>query len=426
MLSLFSVSYGKGVYAVMFGLCVALLIGPLMLPGHALAAGEGGDDGALCIAVAGPMSGPEKRHGEETVKIVTMRVEQFNKSGGVNGEKIRVLAFDDKNDVENAEKAARKIAGNNNILLVIGHRYSGASIAAGRIYKKHRIPAITASATAEMVTRDNDWSFRTIFNNQQQGSLLATYVCRILGRNIASIIYDEDAFGRGLTKSFENASQEFGLTVNYKWGFDRKRDDLEKQLSDIVDELKEARNCGIVFLAVHERQGASLIRKIREIGLSVPLIGSDALAKQSFPLQFKDFPMEKLNPGFSTNDLHVASYYLSDTADLDGKRVHNEYVATFKKEPDASAMTTYDAISLGLEAIGKTGAKETDPARRRKKIRDFLAGVNGMNSAYKGVTGYIYFDEEGDAQKSVPVGVFKNNRLISAPVQLSPVKDFKE
>ncbi|MCP4693664.1 MAG: mechanosensitive ion channel, partial [Desulfobacterales bacterium] len=46
--------------------------------------------------------------------------------------------------------------------------------------------------------------------------------------------------------------------------------------------------------------------------------------------------------------------------------------------------------------------------------------------AYKGVTGYIYFDEEGDAQKSVPVGVFKNNRLISAPVQLSPVKDFKE
>ena len=426
MYSFFGVKYGKSIHTWMAALCVAFIIGALIFQGQALA--SNGDNGGefLYIAVAGPLSGPGKHRGQEAVNVVNMRLEEINALGGINGKMVKALVFDDRNEIEKAISVAREIAENDQILMVIGHRRSDSCIAAGPIYKEHRIPAITPTATAEAVTRGNDWYFRVIFDNEQQGRMLATYVSRILKQSIASIIYDEDAFGKGLAESFERASAEFGLTVNYKWSFDTRESDLEKRLIEIVDELSVTRNCGVIFLAVHSGEAAALIKRMKELGLDPPMIGSDSLAKQSFPHKFKDFPMEKLNPGFCTNDIYVAAYYISDTASLAGKRIRDEYVAKFKENPSAAAMTTYDAVSLGMNAIERTGVKGDNPSEDREKIRNFLSGVNGIGNAFKGVSGYIYFNREGDAQKTVPIALFKNNRMISAPVQLNPVKDFKE
>ncbi|MEN8128360.1 MAG: hypothetical protein ABFR90_11250, partial [Planctomycetota bacterium] len=44
-----------------------------------------------------------------------------------------------------------------------------------------------------------------------------------------------------------------------------------------------------------------------------------------------------------------------------------------------------------------------------------------IETAYKGVTGRIYFDEHGNAIKSFPFGVYMHGKLISAPIQLSPI-----
>ncbi|MCP4694646.1 MAG: ABC transporter substrate-binding protein, partial [Desulfobacterales bacterium] len=322
-----------------------------------------------------------------------------------------------------AEEAARRIAENDKILFVIGHMRSGPSIAAGRIYKENRVPAITCVATAESVTRGNPWYFRIIFDNEMEARMLAAYITQVQRKNVASIIYDEDAFGSDLTESFENASHLFGLTVNYKWGYDRNKGNLDERLTDIVNELSSAPDLGVVFLAVHAPEGAGLIMKMREKGVNPPLIGGDSLGKRTFPLAFKDFPPEKRNPGVCTNDLFVVSYYIADTASAAGRKVREDYIARYGSDPNDSAMTTYDAVLLGLKAIEESDVTGGNPPEDREKIRRWLAGVNGMNNAFQGVSGYIYFDDQGDAQKTVPIALFKNNRLMSAPVQLNPIKN---
>ena len=62
-----------------------------------------------------------------------------------------------------------------------------------------------------------------------------------------------------------------------------------------------------------------------------------------------------------------------------------------------------------------------DLAQSRKRIRSQLTTFKNIESAYKGVTGRIYFDDQGNVVKPLPLGVYLRDRLISAPIQLKPI-----
>ena len=50
-----------------------------------------------------------------------------------------------------------------------------------------------------------------------------------------------------------------------------------------------------------------------------------------------------------------------------------------------------------------------------------MTTFSDIETAYKGVTGRIYFDENGNAMKPFPFGVYLQSKLISAPIQLKPI-----
>jgi branched-chain amino acid transport system substrate-binding protein len=397
----------------------------IVLP-YALASDEETQDNNLYIALVGPMSGQDQSKGREMADAANFYIDKVNAQGGINGKKVKLLIFDDRNDSATATQKALEIAADDKILLVIGHRNSAASIAGGKIYKEKSIPAITATATAENVTKDNEWYFRVIFNNEQQGKFIANYVYHVLNHKIASIIYDQDAYGSGLAQFFEKATQSLGMTVNYKWSLDTGSMELLMQLKDCIDELSQKRNAGVVLLAVHTREAVTLIKAMKDMGMNLPLFGGDSIGKQTFPAHFQDFQMEQSNPGFYSDDIYTSSYFISDTMGHFAERVNDEFKAKFKRAPNAAEMAYYDAVALGLEAIKQTRVTGENPFGDREQIRAFWAGINSVRNAFKGVTGYIYFDKKGDAQQNVPIGVFKNTRLISAPVQLNPIASLTE
>jgi hypothetical protein len=52
-----------------------------------------------------------------------------------------------------------------------------------------------------------------------------------------------------------------------------------------------------------------------------------------------------------------------------------------------------------------------------------LASLNNRAVAFDGITGKIFFDASGNAEKTVPIGVFELSEFISAPVQLQAVEN---
>jgi branched-chain amino acid transport system substrate-binding protein len=107
--------------------------------------------------------------GKNMRQAVQLYLDSVNKAGGINGKKIILDVFDDQNDPFKAK--ALEIVEENRALAVIGHNYSSASLSGGEVYKKSGIPAITPTSTDVKITTENEWYFRTIFDNQSQSQI---------------------------------------------------------------------------------------------------------------------------------------------------------------------------------------------------------------------------------------------------------------
>nr|VFJ92785.1 MAG: hypothetical protein BECKH772A_GA0070896_100487 [Candidatus Kentron sp. H]VFJ93870.1 MAG: hypothetical protein BECKH772B_GA0070898_100526 [Candidatus Kentron sp. H]VFK00383.1 MAG: hypothetical protein BECKH772C_GA0070978_100457 [Candidatus Kentron sp. H] len=134
-------------------------------------------DESIVIAVAGPL---KTEKGLEMLRGNGLRLEEFNRAGEIPGKNVVLLECDDgigpgngsgEEDRKEKEKKWREIAStivDSEALVVLGHRSSDASIAAGAVYRDREIPAITATAQADEITEGNPWYFRTISQGSRQ------------------------------------------------------------------------------------------------------------------------------------------------------------------------------------------------------------------------------------------------------------------
>lgn len=386
------------------------------------------DNVAIHIAFIGPMSGENARAGESMTQAIQLYLDSINKQGGINNQKIVLDIFDDQNDPNQAIKVAQDIVEQNRAIAVIGHYYSSCSINGGKVYKKHGIPAITPVSTNIEVTQDNEWYFRTVFNDNLQARFLAHYAKRILNQNTVSIIYTNDAYGSSLASLFEKNSKNL-IDVKYKWLLS-ENNNLEQQIAQIVSDLQSKSDAGLIFLATHAPEGIKLVKLIRDAEIKNPLIAPDSYAGKSFSQGFLHYPKEKLTPGYYTNGIYVSTPFILDTANRQAYAFNTLYQKQFQEKPPWHAFYAVDAAMVLIEAIKQAEITTSQPetlVADRNKIKEILLNqFNTLEHAVIGTTGLNYFDENGDVLKPVSMGVYKNNHLISTYNQLQIIPNSAE
>ncbi|MFM7787893.1 MAG: ABC transporter substrate-binding protein, partial [Microcystis panniformis] len=128
--------------------------------------------------------------GQEIVDSIKIYIETANRDGGINGRPLKLNIYDDKGNVDGATQVANDIA-KSDALVVLGHRSSDASIAAGSIYQDKKLPAITGTANNPKVTSDRPYYFRIIYTNPALAKTLSIYAQQVLQYKTASVIYDK-------------------------------------------------------------------------------------------------------------------------------------------------------------------------------------------------------------------------------------------
>jgi potassium-dependent mechanosensitive channel len=378
---------------------------------------------SIHIAFAGP--GEETAAGLSMIQAIQLYFDKINERGGINGKKIVLEQFDDKNDATTAEQQAKKIVEKNRAVAVIGHWYSSASISAGKIYKKHQIPAITPGSANIKVTLGNEWYFRNIYNAKASGQFLANYVKNVFKQNKVSIIRETAPYGDYLAKVFEKQSLKLGLIVENQWSYDKNKENLGEVFRKIVSELNaKQKEAGVILLAVQANEGVQLVKLIKEASIQNAIIGASSLSEKTFSSGFDGLPMEKEHPGFYTNDIYVATPLIFDTANEKAQHFKELYQNTYNEVPGWAAAYAYDTAMLLVEAIKKAKIEGTRQAVKtdRRKIKDALGTFNNIFNALEGVTGLNYFDENRDAQKPVSIGIYKHKNSVSALTQLQVVR----
>lgn len=376
---------------------------------------------AYVIAFAGPLSGVDAANGQEQLDALELAVHAVNERGGIARHPLEVLAFDDQNDPELAAQRAREIVENDRVLLVIGHEHSEASEAAAPIYEEAGLAAITPASTADILTEGNPWYFRTIFDNHDQGELIAAYSQHALQHDRASIVTTEGLYESSLADAF---SERFAVqgTIVARWILDTEN--MDASIASMIEELQAADDPGILFLSLHAEEAEHVLLALRRAGISMPMISGDSLGFEDFNDRFADEPEEQVQPGFFTNGLYVASPLIYDSLGGDALAFSQRFWEVYGKSPEWFGAKAYDTATLAVHALtglSEAGINPGDIAAERQQVRDVLAATNSIENAVPGLSGPLYFDDENTVPQALSFGYFDLGSLLSAPLQYRAV-----
>ena len=104
----------------------------------------GDSGGPIRIGLAGPFSDPV---GAPMKRAAELAVEEINAAGGVRGRPLELVARDDFGDPDSAVAVASALVGER-VVAVIGHVYSGTTLAAAPVYNDANDPVVQISPSS--------------------------------------------------------------------------------------------------------------------------------------------------------------------------------------------------------------------------------------------------------------------------------------
>ena len=384
---------------------------------------QSSDANAIHLAIAAPISSDRDAAAKEMVQSVQLYLDSVNAAGGIDGHPLKTLVFDDKGDPNTARQIPQQVD-KSSAVVVLGHLNSVTAVEAAPIYNALRIPAITGTASEDYITQANPCYFRTIFNNSVQGSVVALYIQKALNFKTASIIYSDDRLGQTMNQAFETTFKREG-TLEHSWKFDPKGHNMPAEVNRVVNELAADSGSGMVFLAMDIVPAKDFIVAMRRRSLKMPLFGSQSLVRETSAKLFEPYEEEKRQPGYFLNGIYLPSPLIFDSAGVDAQEFASRYQKAYGNLPSYVGAAYYDVARVAVRAIQEAKIQNTPASQQqdRKKVRDRLEAIDSRSVGVKGLNGPIYFDATHDNTPPVRIQQYVGQRLISAPVQFSPIAD---
>ncbi len=346
------------------------------------------------IPVASPFTGPLASFGEGVKNGAMLKAEEINAAGGIHGKKVEIMLEDELCDPKEAANVATKLANDKDVVIVVGHLCSSASLAAAPIYKDAKLPAISPASTNPNLCKSSPYYFRNVYKDDFQGAFLARYIDEVKGWKKVAIFYETNDYSIGLKNAFVAEAKKRGIRIVGEEAYTSDTTDFTPQLSKFKMMKPDA-----IFIPGYAPQGTLIVSQAAKLGMKVGFFGADGL-DDDIMLKNKD-----------AEGLFVTTPFLPDAAGPEAQAFIKAYRKKYGVEPNWFAANTYDAVGLAAQAIAEVGLD-------RQKVRDYLASLNSPEKAYKGVTGATYFDENGDCLKAAFVKVIKNGKWVSAERQL--------
>ena len=171
------------------------------------------DNDVITIGSVTTNSGAAAAYGEAEVNGFKLAVKEINADGGIFGKQIKLESMDDKGDVIEASNAFNRLAGDKNVIAVLGPTISSTSGAVAPLADQNQMPTIAPAATADSV-ETGGYLFRTCFKDSYQGEIAAKYAAETLKVKKVAVLYGTgDPYSSGVGKAFVAAAKKNGLDV---------------------------------------------------------------------------------------------------------------------------------------------------------------------------------------------------------------------
>ena len=303
-----------------------------------------------------PLTGQAATDGKSAKIAADMAVERIN-TGGVLGQKMELVPYDDQAKTEEAVFTANKLVGQDGVKFAVSGSYSASGRAAAPIFQKAGVPLISAYGVHPDITRSGDYVFRGVHLGPPQGRAAAKFLSDNLGVKRVSVVTMDNDYGQATFEGFKSATEQFGIKVLGEYAYSLK----DRQFGSIVASVKRD-NPDAVYVTGYFFTAAPLVTQLRSAGIEAPIVGSQAFDAQKL--------IEIAGPA-------VEGVYIIGGLNRDRDVPElKEYLAEFEKRSGYAGenvgATVYSAVRLMADAITRAGTLE--PA----KVRDALAATQNF------------------------------------------------
>ncbi len=346
-----------------------------------------------------PLTGFAAADGKSALNGAELAVEQANAEGGINGNKIELVVYDDQASPKEAVPIAHKLIEKDGVAAAVSGSYSGSTRAAAGVFQEAAVPYISAYAIHPDITRAGNYVFRTSFVGEVQGRAGAKLIGEKLAAKRVVIITLKNDFGKSLAAGFKEAASRYGIDIISEYEYSIK----DRQFGPVVSKVKSDKPDAI-YASGYFFTAGPLVRQLRAGGINVPVIGQEGYDSQKF-IEIA---------GQAAEGIIITTSLDRDSSSAETKAFIKEFEKKSGHKSDMVAASAHTAVKVLVAAMRQAGT--TDKA----KIRDAIAATS-LTAA----TGDISFNNLGEVRKDVQVQIVKDGNwhrhsIISDPDLLAP------
>jgi len=317
-------------------------------------------------------SGPASFLGDPEKKTLQMYVDEINAKGGVNGQKLELIVYDDGGNPNNARTFATRLVEEDKVAAVVGGSTTGATMAMVPVFEEAQIPFISLAGAVQIIEPVRKWVFKTPHTDRMACEKIFADLKRRKLTTIA-MISGTGAFGKSMRSQCQAVAAKYGITIAHEETYGPRDSDMTPQLTNI-------RNKEGVQAVVNPGfgQGPAIVtRNYRQLGIKVPLYQSHGVASKEF--------IKLAGPAAEGVRLPAAGLLVADKLpDNDPQKpVVVDYSKNYTKNTGQPVSTfgghAYDGLMILVQAMQR--AKSADKA----KVRDEIEKTKG----YVGTGGVV-------------------------------------
>lgn len=364
---------------------IALGTAMTALPGAAVA-----QDCEIVLGAAISLTGNYAANGLHTQAGYDFAVDRINGEGGVKvGDqqcKFRVIYYDDESTPARGAQLAERLISQDNVQFMLGPYSSGLTAAIAPVTEQYKIPMVEAEgASRSLFNKGYQYMYAILSTSEQYLASaidLAAEMAEAEGKDPKDVkvamAFESDPFSLDVRAGVLDDMKKYGMQAVID-------DQLPRDLSDMAATLTKVKALqpDVLLVSGHEKGASTAVRQIKEMGVSVPMIGVTHCESADVVGNFGDAADGILCPTQWAPTMTYSDDLFGSAADYE-KAFKEAYPEYANQEVPYQTAQASAAIQTFADAFERAGSLDKEAVRQALAETDMMSFYGPIKFAPEG------------------------------------------
>jgi branched-chain amino acid transport system substrate-binding protein len=369
-----------------------------------------------CIGASLELAGPLAHTGLQVRMGAEVAIDEINAAGGVLGQKLLFVAYDDQGEPSRAVDNGRRIGEKDNCIAMIGGFRTPNALALREPISDMGLPWVGVISAGTRVIEwekgENKWMFRVSMKDRWVAPFIVDEAKVRSKTGKIGLMFEATGWGQGAVPDIEAAATAKGVSLVGKETFNIADQDMSAQLIRLRDAGADT-----LLMYVVDREATQILRSMERLGYKPAIVSAWGVSSQ----------LGKTAGNLTDGILVAGTFAWNGQLSPRGQKVYEAIKAKFNlSSPNdillpSGVANAYDGIYIIAEAIKIAGAFD------REKVRDAFYKVNyeGLTAKFdpafaKAAMGAV--PERHDAIQPTQYRLLAFHENVLKPVEQTPFK----